>query len=97
MNDEQVGALATVPVRSTRSEAQALQAETGHTQERRRRSGLAERLVTPFVTAGELFLYLGKRKRGWLIPLIVLLLLLGVVLAVVQAAQYVAPFVYTIF
>lgn len=38
-----------------------------------------------------------QNGRWWLLPMVAVLLLSGTVLVLVQAIEYVAPFVYTIF
>jgi hypothetical protein len=48
-------------------------------------------------TVGELFRVVTKSGRWFLVPLIVVLVLAAVLLVVVQALEYVAPFVYTVF
>jgi len=40
--------------------------------------------------------FLGKRKKYWLAPIIIVMLLLGV-LVVLASGSAVAPFIYTIF
>jgi hypothetical protein len=47
-------------------------------------------------TLSNLFLYLWRQKRWWLIPLVVLLVLFGV-LIILGSATGVGPFIYTIF
>ncbi len=42
---------------------------------------------------GDLFKFLKQRKKWWLVPLIIVLLLIGVVLAI----GAIAPFIYTLF
>ena len=44
----------------------------------------------------DLWLYLRERKKFWLVPIIVILLLLGV-LIVFGGSSAVAPFIYTMF
>lgn len=44
----------------------------------------------------EFLLFLKKRKKLWLTPLIIILILLAVLLAVAQNS-IVAPFIYTLF
>ena len=44
----------------------------------------------------DLWLFLKERKKFWLVPIIVILLLLGV-LIVFGGSSAVAPFIYTIF
>lgn len=45
---------------------------------------------------GELWRFLKIRKKFWLLPIIVLLLLLGSLLVLAQGSA-VAPFIYTLF
>lgn len=45
---------------------------------------------------GELFSFLWRRKRFWLIPFVVVLLLVGVLILVGEVTG-VAPFIYTLF
>jgi hypothetical protein len=45
---------------------------------------------------GGLFRFLGKRKRFWLLPAIVILLLIGTVIVLVEGSV-IAPFIYTLF
>ena len=47
-------------------------------------------------TIGELFTFLWRRKRFWLIPFVVMLLLVGVLILVGEVTG-VAPFIYTLF
>ena len=44
----------------------------------------------------ELWLFLKVRKKFWLLPIFVVMLLLGVVIVLAQGSA-VAPFVYTLF
>ena len=44
----------------------------------------------------DFWLYLKERKKFWLLPLIIILLLLGV-LVVISTGSAIAPFIYTIF
>jgi len=46
-------------------------------------------------TAGELFGFFGKR-RWWILPIVVIVVILGVVLIVGEATSL-APFIYTMF
>jgi Family of unknown function (DUF5989) len=46
--------------------------------------------------ARELFAYMGARKKWWLLPVIVALLVFGGLLILAQGSA-VAPFVYTVF
>jgi hypothetical protein len=48
-------------------------------------------------TVSELGQLLLQNGRWWLLPLVAVLLLTTVLLMVVSAIEYVAPFVYTIF
>jgi hypothetical protein len=48
-------------------------------------------------TISELTQLLLANGRWWLLPMVAVLLLTTTLLAVVQAIEYVAPFVYTIF
>jgi hypothetical protein len=45
----------------------------------------------------ELFGYLRERKRLWLLPLLILLLLVGSLLALASKNAVIAPFIYTLF
>lgn len=45
---------------------------------------------------GELFGFLWKRKLWWLMPMVIVLVLFGLVLAFAQASG-IAPFIYTLF
>lgn len=47
-------------------------------------------------TVAELFSFLWQRKRFWLIPFVVILLLVGVLILVGEVTG-VAPFIYTLF
>jgi len=47
-------------------------------------------------TIGELFSFLWQRKRFWLIPFVVVLLVVGVLILVGEVTG-VAPFIYTLF
>ena len=46
--------------------------------------------------ARELFAYLGQRKKWWLLPIILVLLVFGGLLVMAQGSA-VAPFIYTVF
>ena len=48
-------------------------------------------------TVSELTRLLVRNGRWWLLPMLAVLLLTSTLLVLVQALQYVAPFVYTIF
>jgi hypothetical protein len=45
---------------------------------------------------GELFAYMGARKKWWLFPVILLLLVVGGLLVLAQGSA-IAPFIYTVF
>lgn len=49
-----------------------------------------------FRTAGELFRFMKERKRLWLLPLVVILLLFGGLLVLAEGSAL-APFIYSIF
>jgi hypothetical protein len=44
----------------------------------------------------ELWLYMSQRKKFWLVPILVVMLLLGGLLILAQGSA-VAPFIYTLF
>jgi uncharacterized protein DUF5989 len=44
----------------------------------------------------ELFMFLRERKKMWLLPIIITLLLLGALMILAQGSA-VAPFIYTLF
>jgi hypothetical protein len=44
----------------------------------------------------ELFAYMGARKKWWLLPILVIVVLFGGLLVLAQGSA-VAPFIYTIF
>ena len=46
--------------------------------------------------ASELFAYMGARKKWWLAPILVVLLIFGGLLVLAQGSA-VAPFIYTVF
>ena len=53
-------------------------------------------MSTNLGVAGEVLTFLWSRKRWWLIPLVVALLLFAIVM-VFATASGVAPFIYTLF
>jgi hypothetical protein len=57
--------------------------------------GVISSSVNKLQTAGELFGFFGK-KRWWILPVIVFVVLLGVLLIVGEATSL-APFIYTMF
>ena len=44
----------------------------------------------------EIFEFLLKRKKYWLIPVIIILLLIGVIIVLTEGSA-IAPFIYTLF
>ena len=46
---------------------------------------------------GELLGFIAKSDRWWLLPLVLLLGVLGLFLVMLQAFEYIAPFVYIVF
>jgi hypothetical protein len=50
--------------------------------------------MTSFVL--ELFAYMGARKKWWLFPVILILVLIGGILVLAQGSA-IAPFIYTVF
>jgi hypothetical protein len=46
---------------------------------------------------GKVFAFLWRTGRWWLLPMMVVLVLATLLLVAVQALEYVAPFVYTLF
>ena len=61
------------------------------------RRGRLRRLASRAVTVGRIVLHFTGRGRWFLLPLVIVLLLSGVLLALTSGLSYVAPFVYTIF
>jgi len=55
-----------------------------------------ERLRSRAGIVGELLQFLIERKRWWLVPMVVALVLLGVLLVFAQSSA-IAPFIYSIF
>lgn len=47
-------------------------------------------------TSGELLLYLWQAKRWWMIPVVVVLLAFGLIVAIGQSSAL-APIIYTLF
>ena len=45
---------------------------------------------------GELWAFMRARKKFWLLPIVVVLLLLGVLIVLTQGSA-IAPFIYTLF
>lgn len=46
--------------------------------------------------AGELLAFFAQRKRWWLVPVVMIVLLVGVLLVLAQSSA-IAPFIYTLF
>ena len=46
--------------------------------------------------AGELFLFMKERKKWWLLPIVIVMVLVGALLVFAQGSAL-APFIYTIF
>ena len=61
--------------------------------EKTRPSSLAIR----FGTISQIFQMLGRTRRWWMVPMLVILVLVGLALSGLQAVQYVAPFIYAVF
>ncbi len=57
---------------------------------------LVRRLGTRLAVAGELFGFLWQRRLWWLIPMVLVLLAFGLLLALAQSPAL-APFIYTLF
>ena len=51
-------------------------------------------LGTRFGIAGELLSFLWSQKLWWMIPLVAMLLAIGAVVAFIQAAPVLGPFIY---
>ena len=45
---------------------------------------------------GELWAFMRQRKKFWLLPIVIVLLLLGVLIVLTQGSA-IAPFIYTLF
>jgi hypothetical protein len=52
--------------------------------------------ISNLQTVGELFSFLTKRKRWWLLPIVLILFLIGALIVVAQSSSL-APFIYTMF
>ncbi len=52
--------------------------------------------MSKFSILGELWHFMRVRKKWWLLPLLVIIVLLGLILIVAQGSPL-APFIYTIF
>jgi hypothetical protein len=58
---------------------------------------ITSRWSTTAATTVEVVQLLAENGRWWLIPMFGVMLMAAVLLVVVQAVEYVAPFIYTIF
>lgn len=58
---------------------------------------MTTKLMGRLATVRELCSVLVEHGRWWLVPMVGVLMLSALVLGVLHAAQYVAPFVYSIF
>ncbi|MFT4976251.1 MAG: hypothetical protein ACI8S6_002147 [Myxococcota bacterium] len=56
--------------------------------------GRLEAMLLRLGTVGELMALLVRGGRWWMLPLVVVLVTLGIVLASLQAMEYFAPFIY---
>lgn len=54
-------------------------------------------LAIRFGTIAQIFGMLGRTRRWWMIPMLVIMVLVGLLLSGLQAVQYVAPFIYAVF
>ena len=54
-------------------------------------------LAIRFGTIRQIFQMLGRTRRWWMAPMLVILVLVGLALSGLQAVQYVAPFIYAVF
>ena len=52
--------------------------------------------MSKFSAIGELWEFLNKRKKWWLTPILLFLLLLGVLIVLTEGSAL-APFIYTLF
>ena len=57
---------------------------------------LGRTIVSRLGILGELITFLWQRKRWWLIPMVVILVILGL-LFIVAGSSGLAPFIYTLF
>ncbi|HXX24995.1 MAG TPA: DUF5989 family protein [Terriglobia bacterium] len=58
--------------------------------------GLVQVAMRRFGIVGELFSFLMRNKRWWMVPIIVVLMLIGVLMVLAQSSV-IAPFIYTLF
>ncbi len=59
-------------------------------------SNFIKGMITNLGVAGEVLVFLWRRKLWWLIPMVVVLLLFGLLL-IFATTSGVAPFIYTLF
>jgi hypothetical protein len=59
-------------------------------------SNFIKGMITNMGVAGEVLVFLWRRKLWWLIPMVVVLLLFGLLL-IFATTSGVAPFIYTLF
>ena len=59
-------------------------------------SNFLKGMITNMGVAGEVLVFLWRRKLWWLIPMVVVLLLFGLLL-IFATTSGVAPFIYTLF
>jgi hypothetical protein len=55
-----------------------------------------KRVLSRFAIIGELWAFMRIRKKWWLAPLLVILILLGVLIVATEGSAL-APFIYTLF
>lgn len=67
------------------------------TSPRLRGAGATARTRMNLGTLGELAMLFWQSGRWWLLPMTIVLAASALLLLIVQAVEYVAPFVYTIF
>ena len=53
-------------------------------------------LAMRFAVLRDLFRMLGASRRWWLAPLLIVLVVLGLALAGLQAVSYLSPFIYAV-
>jgi len=58
--------------------------------------GFVQVAMRRFGIVGELFSFLMRNKRWWMVPIIVVLMLIGVLMVLAQSSV-IAPFIYTLF
>ena len=63
---------------------------------RRRRMGLIQEMRSRVVIFGELWAFMRERKKWWLGPIVMFLLLIGVLIVFTEGSAL-APFIYALF